>query len=117
MDADGDGQISERDFVEGVGKTLKLTMPIMHARAVFRRVDINCTGTLTYERFIDWCRRVTNENFNFEDVSNEDLLAKLSQMQKNIFLAFEMMDINRDSRLSLNEVTFHCELLVIQFGE
>ncbi len=105
MDADGDGQISEREFVEGIGRTLKLTMPIMHARAVFQRIDLNSTGKLTYHKFIDWCQMVSSaQNFNIEELSNEDLLAILSQKQKNIFLAFEAIDINRDSRLSLHEV-------------
>ncbi len=105
MDANGDGQISEREFVEGIGRTLKLTMPIMHARAVFRRIDSNSTGQLSYHKFIDWCQTVSDaQNSNIEEMSDDDLLAMLSQKRKNIFLAFESMDVNRDSRLSLNEV-------------
>ncbi len=114
MDADGDGQISEREFVEGVGRTLKLTMPIMHARAVFQRIDKNHTGKLTYHTFIDWCQMISSaQNFNIEELSNEDLLAILSQKQKNIYVAFEAMDINRDSRLSLNEVTIRCVFVLL----
>lgn len=106
MDADGDGQISEREFVESIGRALKLTMPIMHARAVFRRIDLNSSGKLSYHKFIDWCQTVSDtQNSNIEKISDEDLLAMLSQKRKNIFLAFESMDVNRDSRLSLNEVT------------
>ena len=105
MDADGDGHISEREFVEGIGRMLKLTMPIMHARAVFRRINLNSTEKLSYHKFIDWCQTVSDtQNIHTEELSHEELLAILSQKQKNIFLAFEAMDINRDSRLSLNEV-------------
>ncbi len=106
MDSDCDGQISEREFVEGIGRTLKLTMPIMHARAVFRRIDMSSTGKLSYHNFIDWCQTVSDvQKCNIEELSDEELLAMLSQKQKNIYLAFETMDINRDSRLSLHEVT------------
>uniref|UniRef100_A0A7S0M3T5 EF-hand domain-containing protein n=1 Tax=Cryptomonas curvata TaxID=233186 RepID=A0A7S0M3T5_9CRYP len=105
MDADGDGQISEREFVEGIGRMLKLTMPIMHARAVFGRINLNSTEKLSYHKFIDWCQtNPDTQNVNTKELSNEELLAILSQKQKNIFLAFEAMDINRDSRLSLNEM-------------
>ena len=90
--------------MEGVGSRLKLTMPIAHARAVFRRLDVTSSGQLSYDDFIDGCQTLLMvRTFDWENMSNQDLLRVLSLRQKSMILAFEAMDLDKDARLSLSE--------------
>jgi Ca2+-binding EF-hand superfamily protein len=108
MDLDGDGLIKEKEFVEGVGSRLKLTMPISLARAVFQRLDTAGSGQLSYDDFIGACEALMSAtSSDLERMSNEELLRVLSLKQKTVVTAFEAIDLDKDAKLSCREASVH----------
>lgn len=105
LDRDGDGQISEKEFIEGVGGLLKLALPLSITRAIFHRVRGVREGAVQYHDFLAYMdMKKFEQKVDSEAMSDQELIAILTEKRKSIICAFEAMDIDGNCSISPKEV-------------
>ena len=117
LDSDRDGQISEMEFIEGVGGKLEVSIPITVAKAVFRRLDSSGSGSIKYHDFIDRFQMLfESSDFDAAEISDENLLEILSLKHKNIYMALDRLGFDKNLSFSSTEAsiasTLPCQVYV-----